>query len=392
MSDFITENNYLDHAATTYVREEVLEKMLPFFTEKFGNPSSLYDIAQESKNAIEESREICAQILNCDPAEIYFTSGGSESNNMAIKGLQSSNNIDYRVISSSVEHHAVIHPIEQLSIRGVDVVFIDVNNEGLINLQTFKEKISKSTKLVSFMYVNNETGVIQDLKLISKIIKEFQENNESEIIFHSDAVQAPGKLSLDTDILGVDLMSISGHKIYAPKGIGLLYKKNGIQIHPLISGGGQENQLRSGTENVPYIVAFAEALRLSDIERKDNEIKMKKLSDLLISTLDQRIGNYKLNSSRNNCVPGIINLSFPGYEGESIIIGLNFKGIYVSSGSACSSASLEPSHVLSSMGLTKEESLSSIRVSLGIYNNENHIFEFVNALEAVLNQLASYKR
>ncbi|MBA32003.1 MAG: cysteine desulfurase NifS [Chloroflexi bacterium] len=392
MSQFIKENNYLDHAATTYVRQEVLEKMLPFFAEKFGNPSSLYDIAQESKNAIEESREICAEILNCSPSEIYFTSGGTESNNMAIKGLLSSNSVDYRVISSSIEHHAVIHPIEQLSKRGVEVVFIDVNKNGLINLESFRKKINKSTKLVSFMYVNNEIGVVQDLRLISKIVKEFQQENDCDIIFHSDAVQAPGKLSLDTEILGVDLMSISGHKIYAPKGIGLLYIRNGIEVHPLISGGGQENQMRSGTENVPYIVAFAEALRLSDIERHENERKMKKLSDLLISTLNDRITDYKLNSSRDNCVPGIINLSFPGYEGESIIIGLNFKGIYVSSGSACSSASLEPSHVLSSMGLTKEESLSSIRVSLGKYNNENHIYDFVNALEAVLSQLASYKK
>jgi len=391
MSEFITENNYLDHAATTYVRPEVLEKMLPYFTEKFGNPSSLYDIAQESKNAIEEAREICANVLNCHPSEIYFTSGGSESNNMAIKGIHKTR-MNFGIISSSIEHHAVIHPIEQLSKLGVDTNFIDVDQRGLINLEKFKNNINKSTKLVTFMYVNNEIGVVQNLKEISQIIKKYQSDYDCEIFFHSDAVQAPGKLSLNVEDLGVDLLSISGHKIYAPKGVGLLYKKNGIDIQPLISGGGQENQMRSGTENVPYIVAFAEALRLSEEERLVNEKKMKKMSDLLISEITSRVKNYKLNSSRDICVPSIINLSFPGFEGESIILGLNFKGIYVSSGSACSSASIEPSHVLSAIGLTDEESLSSIRVSLGKDNTEEHIHEFVNALEGVLMQLASYKR
>ena len=391
MIDFIKENNYLDHAATTYVRPEVLEKMLPFFSEKFGNPSSLYDIAQESKNAIEEAREICASVLNCDPSEIYFTSGGSESNNMAIKGI-SYDNTDFNIISSLIEHHAVIHPIEQLSNIGVVTSFIEVDQRGLIKLEKFKENINNSTKLVTFMYVNNETGVIQDLKEISKIINKYESDNNCEIIFHTDAVQAPGKLSLNVENLGVDLLSISGHKIYAPKGIGLLYKRSGIDIQPLISGGGQENQMRSGTENVPYIVALAEALRLSELERIENEQKMKKLSDLLISEINTRIKNYKLNSSRDICVPGIINLSFPGFDGESIILGLNFKGIYVSSGSACSSASIEPSHVLSALGLTEEESLASIRISLGRYNTENHIHEFVSALEGVLTQLSSYKK
>ena len=391
MSEFITENNYLDHAATTYVRPEVLEKMLPYFTEKFGNPSSLYDIAQESKNAIEEAREICANVLNCHPSEIYFTSGGSESNNMAIKGIHKTR-MDFGIISSSIEHHAVIHPIEQLSQLGVDSTFIDVDQRGLINLEKFKKNINKSTKLVTFMYVNNEIGVVQNLKEISKIIKKYQSDYNCEILFHSDAVQAPGKLSLNVEELGVDLLSISGHKIYAPKGVGLLYKKNGIDIQPLISGGGQENQMRSGTENVPYIVAFAEALRLSEDERLENQQKMKKMSDLLISEITSRVKNYKLNSSRDICVPNIINLSFPGFDGESIILGLNFKGIYVSSGSACSSASIEPSHGLSALGLTDEESLSSIRVSLGRDNTEEHIHDFVNALEGVLAQLASYKR
>ncbi len=391
MSDFIKENNYLDHAATTYVRPEVLEKMLPFFSEKFGNPSSLYDIAQESKNAIEEARETSATILGCHPSEIYFTSGGSESNNMAIKGIFS-NNTDFNVISSLIEHHAVIHPIDQLSNIGVGTSFVEVDQIGLIKLDNFKKTINKSTKLVTFMYVNNEIGVIQDLKEISKIIKKYESDNNCKIIFHSDAVQAPGKLSLNVDDLGVDLLSISGHKIYAPKGVGLLYKKNGIDIEPLISGGGQENQMRSGTENVPYIVAFAEALRLSELERLENEQKMKKLSDLLISGINSRIKNYKLNSSRENCVPSIINLSFPGFDGESIILGLNFKGIYVSSGSACSSASIEPSHVLSALGLTEEESLASIRISLGRETTEDHIHQFVSSLEGVLTQLASYKR
>jgi len=383
--------NYLDHAATTPVRPEVLEKMLPYFTEKFGNPSSLYSIAGEARYGVDEARESVASVLGCRPSEIVFTGGGSESNNLAIKGLAAVQGAQSgHIVTTAIEHHAVVHPLEQLEKLGYEVTYVDVDSTGRVDPNAIAGAVRADTFLVSVMLVNNEVGTIQDIQAISRVVKEIANRNGQKILVHSDAVQAAGKLSIIVDDLSVDLMSLSGHKIYGPKGVGALFVRRGVELDPIIAGGGQERQRRSGTENVAGIVGFGEALRLSEIERIDSRQPMKVLSEKLVEGVIERISGATFNGSHDHRVPEISNFSFVGVEGEPVLLGLDFKGIAASSGSACSSASLEPSHVLLAMGVSPELAVGSVRISLGRETTETDIDDVVVALEDVLAQLATF--
>ena len=379
----------MDYAATTSVREEVLLAMKPYFTIDYANPSSLYDFASESRNAIEYSRQHIAEILNSRRSEIIFTSGGTESNNMAIKGVALNKLTPGHMITSSTEHHAVLSCTDQLKKLGWDITVLDVKSDGTVDPKLVIDSLTNETELVSLMYVNNETGAINDIKTISKGIKTFSKKNKRTILFHTDAVQATGKLKLDVKDLNVDMLTISAHKIHGPKGIGLLYVKRGTELAPLISGGGQENNFRSGTENVPSIVGLGEAIILAENERKSLYKTMQKFQLKLLKGIKNISGSYKLNGDLNYKVPSIINFSFPNIQGEPLILGLDFKGILASSGSACSSASVEPSHVLTSMGISRDDAVGSLRLSMGRETTDKDIDSTLIALENVLNQLNS---
>jgi cysteine desulfurase len=388
--------NYLDHAATTPVRPEVLEKMLPYFTEKFGNPSSLYALAGEARYGLDEAREQVAAVLGSRTSEVVFTGGGSESNNLAIKGsagLQQTNDgARGHIITTAIEHHSVLHPIEQLEKMGFDATYVGVNKTGRVDPEEFAAAVRPDTFFASVMLVNNEVGNIEDVATISKLVSEAAEHQQTRILLHTDAVQAAGKLSLNVDELGVDLMSLSGHKIYGPKGVGALYVRRGVELDPLIAGGGQENQRRSGTENVALITGFGEALALAEQERAASRDHVENLSNRLIAGINEQIPNSFFNGSHTDTprVPEIANFSFPGVEGEPVLLGLDFKGIAASSGSACSSASLEPSHVLLAMGVSPELAVGSVRLSMGRDTTESDIDDVLEALTAVLGQLGSY--
>jgi cysteine desulfurase len=383
--------NYLDHAATTPVRSEVLEKMLPYFSEKFGNPSSLYSIAGEARYGVDEAREIVAAVLAAREGEIVFTGGGSESNNLAIKGTAALRTpANGHVITTAIEHHAVIHPVEQLEKMGFDATYVGVDNSGKVDPDEYAAAVRPDTFLASVMLVNNEVGTIQDVATIASKTRAAAERQGGKILIHTDAVQGAGKLSLNVDELGVDLMSLSGHKIYGPKGVGVLYVRRGVELEPLIAGGGQERQRRSGTENVANIVGFGEALRLAEAERCGSRQGMTDLSNRLVEGMAERIPSSSFNGSRTSRVPEISNFSFPGVEGEPVLLGLDFKGIAASSGSACSSASLEPSHVLLAMGVSPELAVGSVRISLGRHTTETDIDDVLQALADVLDQLATF--
>jgi cysteine desulfurase len=390
--------NYLDHAATTPVRPEVLEKMLPYFTERFGNPSSLYAMAGEARYGLDEAREQTAAVLGSRTSEVVFTGGGSESNNLAIKGSAAlrggltSGSRRGHIITSAIEHHAVIHPVEQLEKMGFEATYIGVDNTGRVDPGEFAAAVRPDTFLASVMLVNNEVGTVEDVTEISRQTRESAAYAGAKVLIHTDAVQAAGKLSLNVDELGVDLMSLSGHKIYGPKGVGVLYVRRGVELDPLIAGGGQESQRRSGTENVALIAGLGEALTLSEAERFSSRVRMIQLSDRLIEGIAERIPNSSFNGiiSSDTRVPEIANFSFPGVEGEPVLLGLDFKGIAASSGSACSSASLEPSHVLLAMGVSPELAVGSVRISMGRDTTETDVDDVLQALSSVLKQLETF--
>lgn len=391
--------NYLDHAATTPVRPGVLEKMLPYFTEKFGNPSSLYALAGEARYGVDEAREQVAAVLGSRTSEIVFTGGGSESDNLAIKGFAALQTpVGGHIVTTAIEHHAVIHPVEQLEKQGFTATYVGVDSSGRVDPEDIAAAVRPDTFLVSVMLVNNEVGTIQDLAAISKLVRESAQRFGTKVLIHSDVVQAAGKLSLNVDDLGVDLMSLSGHKIYGPKGVGVLYVRRGVELEPLIAGGGQERQRRSGTENVALIVGMGEALTLSEAERPASRERFEQLATRLIAGVNERIPNASFNGSgtarddqsTGGRVPEIVNFSFPGVEGEPVLLGLDFKGIAASSGSACSSASLEPSHVLLAMGVSPELAVGSVRISMGRDTTEADVDDVVQALDSVLQQLGTF--
>lgn len=381
---------YMDHAATTPVRPEVLNVALPYFSTNFGNPSSIYTLAQASRKAIDESRETVAQILNARDSEIIFTSGGTESDNMALKGTAFAlRNMGNHIITSNIEHHAILHTCHHLEKFGFDVTYLPVDEYGRVDPDDVVRAINDKTILVSVMLANNEIGTIQPIAEISKVLKSESSRRNQPIVLHTDAVQGAGFLNLDVELLGVDLMTLSAHKIYGFKGTGALYVRKGTPIEPQILGGGQENQLRSGTENVPGIVGMAEALRLASNERDSLSSHCQNLRDRMINGIQDVVDFAHLNGHPSTRLPNNVNIAFEGVEGESMLLGLDFAGVAVSSGSACSTASLEPSHVLTAIGREASLANSSLRLSLGRDTTESDVEYVMSTLADLVNQLRS---
>lgn len=373
---------YFDNAATTKPRKEVIDKMLPFITDNYGNPSSIYKIARENKNAVDEARENIAKAINSQTNEIYFTAGGSESDNWALKGVADSySSKGKHIITTAIEHHAILHTCEFLESKGFEVTYLPVDEYGIISLEDLKNAIREDTILISVMFANNEIGSIQPIAEIGKIAK------EKGIVFHTDAVQALGHVSIDVEAMNIDLLSASGHKLYGPKGIGMLYIRKGIKIKPLIHGGAQERNRRAGTENVPGIVGIGEAVRLASAELKDESSRLIALRDKLINGILSSIPYSRLNGHPTNRLPGNVNISFEFIEGESMLLLLDMKGVCASSGSACTSGSLDPSHVLLAIGLPHEKAHGSLRLTLGHFNTEEDVDYILNELPPIVARL-----
>ena len=379
---------YLDHAATTPVRPEVLEAMLPFFGESFGNPSSLYALAGESRNGIDVARRTVAGVLNCRPSEVVFTGGGTEANNLAIKGaIAAMAGGPYQVIVGAAEHHAVIHAAEQLEHQGHEVVRAPVDRYGIVHPDAVVELMTEATALVSVMYVNNELGAISDIASITSAVKARAAELGTKVLVHTDAVQAAGKVSCDVETLGVDMLSLAGHKVHGPKGVGVLYVKRGVRLQPLIAGGGQERERRSGTENVPGIAGLGKAIELAESERDWFCEHTRGLRDAFVAGVMDAIPNVQVNHHPTQCVPHIAHISVPGLEGEPMLLGLDFQGVCASSGSACSSASIEPSHVLVAAGMDLESASGSLRFSFGKDSTRDDVAHTIGALAYVVSQL-----
>jgi cysteine desulfurase len=375
----------MDYAATTAVRPEVLETMLPYFGESYGNPSSIYTLAQESRKAVDDARETVARILGARIGEIVFTSGGTESDNAALKGAANAlRNTGNHVITTAVEHHAVLHTCHQLEQFGFQVTYLPVDSDGLVDPADVEHAITDRTILVSVMLANNEIGAIQPVAEIARIAKREAERRERTIVVHTDAVQAAGLMDLNVRDLGVDMLSLSAHKFHGPKGVGVLYVRRGTPFEPQQMGGGQERQRRSGTENVPGMVGMAHALRLSTQEREETSAHCARLSGRIIDGIEKMVGRCRLNGHRTQRLPNNVNISFEGVEGEPVLLGLDLSGICVSSGSACSSASLEPSHVLLAIGLPAELAQGSLRITLGRDNSDDEVDYLLGTLSSLV--------
>ncbi len=392
---------YLDYAATTPVDSKVLKVMAPYLQKKYGNPGSIHSWGQEAQAAIDNAREKVAKFLNCKSSEILFTGSATESNNLAIRGLfkalkrRKREGEKVHIITSEIEHKAVIETCEDLEKDGVTISYIPVGRDGIVNLDDLKSEITPETDLVSVMYVNNEVGIIQPIKKIGNLLQEINKTKEHKIFFHTDAVQAANWLSCDVEELKVDLLTLSGHKIYGPKGVGVLYIRQGTSISSIITGGGQEWGLRAGTENVANIVGMGAAI--AEIKSPANsagrrQLKVKsiiKLRDKLVSGVLNKIPDSKVNGAEKleDRVPNIVNFSFEGVEGEALVLSLDQEGIATSTGSACTSHALLPSHVLMAMGLSELEAHSSLRVSLGKYTTLKEIDYFLKILPKVVERL-----
>jgi len=371
---------YLDHSATTAVDPSVTESMLPYFSEKYGNPSSLYSIGRQSRRAIEESRQKVADLIGAKKEEIIFTGSGTESDNLAIKGIAlKMRNIGDHIITSSIEHHAVLHTCKYLERNGFKVTYLPVSKEGLVDPDDVEKAITAKTILITIMHANNEIGTIQPIEEIGSMAK------EKNIPFHTDAVQTLGKIPVNVDALGVSLLSMSAHKIYGPKGVGALYLRKGTFVEPQMHGGGHERNIRSSTENVPGIVGFGKACELAKVHLPD-EANLVKLRDSLIKKVLEIKDSY-LNGHPTKRLPGNANFRFSYIEGESMILNLDMKGVAASTGSACSSTSLEPSHVLLAIGLRPEESHGSLRLTLGRENKQEDIDYVLSILPDIVNKL-----
>lgn len=370
---------YLDNAATTRVAREVEDEITKYFRKKFGNPSSLYALANKAKqDGLDYSRSTIADLLAVDPAEIIFTSGATESDNLALKGVAFAGKEKSHFITSEIEHHAVLHTCEWLEKNGHEVTYLPVDESGFVNPEDLKNAIREDTKLVSIMYANNEIGTVEPIEELSKIAK------ENGCLFHTDAVQAFGKFPLDLE--NVDLLSASGHKIYGPKGVGFLYRRRGVELEPLLHGGGHEGGKRSGTENVPGIVGLAKAAELNYDEMDSEPARQEKLRDRLVSEVID-IPDAVLNGSRDRRLPNNANFSFRYVEGESIVMKLNQYGIAASTGSACSSPSLEPSHVLLAIGLPTPLAHGSLRITMGRDTTEEDVDYLLDKLPGVIEDL-----
>ena len=372
---------YFDNAATTKLDENVLETMLPYLKNSFGNPSSIYKLAQQNRIAIENSRDKIAKIINANPNEIYFTSGGTESDNWALKCIaQTYQNKGKHIITSSIEHHAVLHSCKYLESQGFRVTYLPVDKDGVVDLDVLKKSICPDTILISIIFANNEIGTIQPIEEIGKIA------HENNIIFHTAAVKAMGAIPIDVKKLNIDALSMSAHKFYGPKGIGALYLSKGIKIIPLIDGGAQEMQKRAGTENVAAIVGMATALENAYANLEANNNYIKDLRDKIIDGI-LKIPHTRLNGHRTKRLPNNVNISFEFIEGESLLLLLDSKDIYASSGSACTSGSLDPSHVLLAIGLPHEIAHGSLRITLGKHNTQQDVDTLLSVLPEIIKRL-----
>lgn len=374
---------YLDNAATTKVRNEVVEAMLPYFTEYFGNPSSLHLFAREAGKGLDTARAQVAKALNAKPEEIIFTGGGSESDNMALRGIpEAYKKKGKHVITSAVEHHAVLHTLEAMEKEGrVEVTYLPVDEYGMVTAEQVEKTIRPDTVLVSIMFANNEVGTIMPIEQIGETCKKYG------VLFHTDAVQAVGHVPVDVEKMHIDLLSLSGHKFHGPKGVGALYVRKGVRIPALILGGAQERRKRAGTENVPGIVGMGKAIELATSELEDNAAKMKVLRDRLIFGIPARIPDVKLNGHPTERLPNNVNFSIRFIEGESILLMLDLNGIAASSGSACTSGSLDPSHVLLAMGLSHEVAHGSLRLTLSEFTTPEEIDYVLDTLPPIVEKL-----
>jgi len=373
---------YLDNAASTQIHEDVLNSMLPYLKEQYGNPSSMHRYGRLAHKAIEKARKQIASLINAEPSEILLTSGGTESNNTALRGIVMKNTSG-QIITSSIEHDAILEPCKKLAQNGFDVDYLPVNSFGMVKCSDLQNHISEKTNLVSIMFGNNEVGTIQPISEIAKIC------NDHKVPFHTDAIQAVGKIPIDVKELGIDLLSISSHKLYGPKGIGALYIKNGIDTDPLILGGGQERGLRSGTENVASIVGFGKACEIAKNNLNENISQMRKLRDILVEKVLNEIPEVILNGHSQSRLPNNAHFTFLGVNGEDLIIKLDEYGIAASTGSACSVNTQKASHVLQAMGFSHEQITGSLRLTIGIFNDQKEIEQTVNVLKKVVKELRS---
>ena len=375
---------YMDNAATTPVKPEVLDAMLPYFTEKFGNPSSIYSISSENKKAITDAREVIAKTINTTPENIYFTAGGSESDNWALKATADAYaSKGKHIITTKIEHHAILHTCEYLETKGFEITYLDVDENGLVKLDELTAAIRPDTILISVMFANNEIGTIEPIAEIGKIA------HEHGVLFHTDAVQAYTQVPIDVEAMNIDMMSTSGHKINGPKGIGFLYIRKGVKIKSFIHGGAQERHRRAGTENVTGIIGLAKAAEIATANMKERTAEEIKVRDHLIERIEKEIPYAKLNGDRVKRLPNNTNFCFRFIEGESMLILLDQKGICASSGSACTSGSLDPSHVLLAIGLPHEIAHGSLRATLSEKTTKEDIDFTVDELKKIIERLRS---
>lgn len=380
MSKFV----YLDNAATTSTKKEVVDAMYPFFTESFGNPSSVYDFAAKNKKAVSDSRQIIADALHTNISDIYFTAGGSESDNWAlIATAEAYESKGKHIITSKIEHHAILHTCDYLQSRGFEITYIDVDENGILKLDELKKAIRPDTILISVMFANNEIGSIQPIKEIGEIAK------EHDILFHTDAVQAFGQIPINVDELHIDMLSASGHKLHGPKGIGFLYIRKGLKLRSFIHGGAQERKRRAGTENVPGIVGLGKAVSIAMDTMEERIQQETKVRDYMIDKIKKTIPYCRLNGDRTRRLPNNINFSFQFVEGESLLIMLDMEGICASSGSACTSGSLDPSHVLLAIGLPHEIAHGSLRMTLSEETTIEDADYVIDKLQGIVAKLRS---
>ena len=375
---------YLDNAATTPARPEVVEAMLPYFTEKFGNPSAVYDFASENKQVITDVRDRIAASLGGESQDVYFTAGGSEADNWALKAAaEAYQDKGKHMITSKIEHHAILHTCEYLETKGFEITYIDVDEDGIVDLDALEKAIRPDTILISIMFANNEIGTVQPIAEIGRIAK------EHGVIFHTDAVQAYGHVPIDVNELNIDMLSASGHKLNGPKGIGFLYIRKGLKLRSFIHGGAQERKRRAGTENVTGIVGLGKAVEIAFDSMEERTAKEIEMRDYLIQKVMAEIPYTRLNGHRTMRLPNNVNFSFQFIEGESLLIMLDMKGICASSGSACTSGSLDPSHVLLAIGLPHEIDHGSLRLTLGDNNTMEEMDYVIDALKEIVNRLRS---
>lgn len=375
-------NVYFDNSATTKLDEEVLKEMMPYLTTEYGNASSIYKLGRNSRKAVEDAREKIAKSINANPEEIYFTAGGSEADNTAIRGIAYSyKNKGNHIITSKIEHPAVLETCRALEKEGFEVTYLNVDSNGIVNLEELKNSIKDTTILITIMFANNEIGTIQPIKEIGEIAK------EKEIIFHTDAVQAVGSVKINVKEMNIDALSMSAHKFYGPKGIGALYVKKRIKFQKFINGGHQERNKRAGTENVPGIVGMGKAIEMAYENLKQHNEKIKELRDYYNKQVQEKISYVKINGDLEKRLPGNSNISFRFIEGEGLLLNLDLKGICASSGSACTSGSLDPSHVLLAIGLPHEIAHGSLRISIGKYNTKEEVDYLVDNLVEIVQRL-----